>query len=108
MTPNTSVRYLLSQMIFNARLISNQAQLQQLLDDTVPQLVQTITDENLILSEQQVIERYPFFTLNALRNMRCRRIGPPFHKLGRHKNSRVTYRVGDIETWLAKHANLKN
>jgi hypothetical protein len=35
----------------------------------------------------------------SLANMRCRRLGPPYYKLG----ARVIYRMADLEVFLVAH-----
>lgn len=53
-----------------------------------------------LLSETEVVERWPFLSPKLLQNFRSREKGPSYHKLGQCRNSRVFYRITDVEDWL--------
>lgn len=48
------------------------------------------------LSTDQVVEMFPFLNRGTLANMRSRREGPKFYRVGR----KVVYLLDDIEQWL--------
>lgn len=51
---------------------------------------------NEFLDTEQVIQRFPFLNKGTLANLRSRKQGPKFFKVGR----KVVYLLGDIEKWL--------
>lgn len=52
----------------------------------------------LFINEKQVEEIYGFKVM-TLRNMRFRKVGPPYHKIGRT----VKYKVADVENFMENH-----
>ena len=50
----------------------------------------------VILTAQQVAERYPAYSVGTLANLRCMKKGSKYFKIGK----RVFYRVEDVEAWL--------
>lgn len=55
-------------------------------------------ENNVVIDEKQA-SAYLGLAVQSLRNRRCRRQGPPYHKLG----GRVVYRVADLEAYLDAH-----
>lgn len=49
------------------------------------------------LSVSMVKNEYPFLSPGTLANMRCRKQGPKYHKMGR----KVLYKRSDLERWIA-------
>ena len=78
-------------------------ELEELLEKEMPKLRDAFRDQDRLLTEKEVARRYPWLTVNRLRSMRCRNIGPKYFKFGTHRNSRVYYRDSDIRTWIEAH-----
>ncbi len=96
-------KYLHSFLKNNAPFLSNPSVLDERINESVPRVISLCRDQDALLDEHSVVERYPTFTLYALRSMRYRNQGPPYIKTGTYKNSRVLYRVADIERWYLEH-----
>lgn len=54
-------------------------------------------EKSEFLSVAQVREQYPFLSTGTLANMRCRKEGPRYFKLGR----KIIYKRSDLERWIA-------
>lgn len=48
------------------------------------------------LSVNQTKQEYPFLSPGSLANLRCKKEGPKYYKVGK----KVLYRRSDLETWL--------
>ena len=78
-------------------------QLKKLIATTAKKVYGACIYHDKLLSEHNVAEKYELLTVVKLRNMRSRKQGPAIYKTGPHRNSRVYYKVADIETWLNSH-----
>ena len=83
------------------------SELDQMLNAMVPRLQKACRFQDDLLSEKQVAERWEFLNVIKLRNMRTRNQGPVFLKFGKSRNSRVYYRIADIESWIIRHEQLQ-
>lgn len=70
--------------------------------------IKATKEYDLLLTEKQVVEKYPALHLNMLRHMRQMGTGPSFLKTGLHRNSRIFYKVSDIEKWVASLRSFNN
>lgn len=61
-----------------------------------------------LLTEKQVVQKYPALHTNMLRHMRQMGTGPRFLKTGLHKNSRLFYKASDIDKWIATLQSFNN
>ena len=100
LNPNQRVRLLLSE--FSLRLKEGGTDRETTLSETAEKIEKALQSDAL-LTEAQVVQRYRWLTLGKLRNMRFRHEGPKYHKFGPHKNSRVFYRISDIEAWILEN-----
>jgi predicted DNA-binding transcriptional regulator AlpA len=57
--------------------------------------------EPKLLTEKEV-SALTGIQLSTLRHWRCKRIGPPFLKLGRRRQSAVRYALGDVMQWAER------
>ena len=57
-------------------------------------------DGEKLLCEKEVSAQWDFLSLAVLRNMRARGNGPKFLKFGQARNSRIYYKVSDVEAWI--------
>ncbi|CAM2011580.1 helix-turn-helix transcriptional regulator [Acanthopleuribacter pedis] len=105
-----AVRALLVELSLKAQLLKDDPQeLDRFIQQQEPQIVKAILSGSQLLNETQVAQRYGnIFSVKRLRNMRYRGTGPYFHKLGDHKNSRVFYKVSDLEHFIATAQQLTN
>ena len=54
--------------------------------------------EPKLLTEKEV-SALTGIQLSTLRHWRCKRIGPPYLKLGRRRQSAIRYALGDVVQW---------
>jgi hypothetical protein len=54
--------------------------------------------ENVTVDERQAA-KFLGIAVQSLRNRRCKRLGPPYHKIG----SRVVYSLWDLDEFLKQH-----
>ena len=106
-SPNFVIRHLLTDLIMRAKLLQSPEELDQILRVTVPRLQKACRYQDDLLSEKQVAERWEFLNVIKLRNMRARNQGPVFLKFGKSRNSRIYYRIADIESWIIRHEQLQ-
>lgn len=62
--------------------------------------------KNDYISEHDVALLIPSLTMETLRNLRRKNLGPRYAKLGFHRSSRIVYRGEDIYEWL-EHATVE-
>ena len=74
--------------------------LDALLSDTIPKIMKATTQKDQLLTEKEVSLRYPFLSVKQLQNWRYRHQGIKYIKTGSSRNSRVLYRVSDIEAFF--------
>jgi predicted DNA-binding transcriptional regulator AlpA len=60
---------------------------------------EAVTADPLLTPEQ--VSEWTQFEIKTLANMRCRKTGPPYIKVGEGRNARVRYRRSAIEQWLS-------
>ena len=106
-SPNFVIRHLLTDLIMRAKLLESPEELDQILRVTVPRLQKACRYQDDLLTEKQVAERWEFLNVIKLRNMRTRNQGPVFLKFGKSRNSRIYYRIADIESWIIRHEQLQ-
>ena len=106
-TPNLVIRHLLTDLIMRAKLLESPEELDRILSASVPKLQKACRFQDELLTEKQVAERWEFLTVIKLRNMRSRSQGPIFLKFGKSRNSRIFYRIADIESWIVRHEQLQ-
>ena len=82
------------------QVIKNDAELENLIKGAAREIERAVLNDELLLNEKEVSERFPFWTVSALRNLRARREGPEYIKLGNKRCSRVLYRVRTINEYL--------
>lgn len=106
MKPNPVVKHLLVEIVCKARMIEDHLELDDLIENSTGKIFRAVHAQDTLLTEKDVVARYTFLTLPALRNMRMRQQGPKYVKFGHTKNSRVYYRRADIEQWIVDHYQL--
>ena len=100
---NTILKHVLADAFMRSKLITSLEDLDILLNDTVPKIIQATTRKDQYLTEKEVSARYPFLTVKQLQNWRYRHQGIKYIKTGNARNSRILYRVSDIEAFLHEH-----
>ncbi len=105
--PNIVLKHLVLDIVTRAKLMSSPQDLDHLLTTSVPQLQKACRFQDHLLCEKEVSERWGFLTVRQLQNMRFRHRGPKYHKMGNARNSRVYYRISDIEAWIVEHEQLE-
>ena len=93
--------------IVKSKLLQSPKDLESLLESTVTRIDRAFRHQDQLLTEKEVEKRWPFLTLKKLRNMRFRHDGPEYLKFGQARNSRVYYKVADIESWIIKNYQLE-
>ena len=93
--------------VLKARMLSSPRELDALIRETVDKLARAFHTQDQLLTEKQVAARYGFLDVTKLRNMRHRGNGPKYIKMGAYRNSRVYYRLGDVETWIVSYYQLE-
>jgi len=81
-------------------VLNTPEELDALVCASLDKIVRATHVQDQLLSEKQVAARYEFLDVVKLRNMRHRGNGPRYLKMGEHKNSRVYYRLEDVEAWI--------
>ena len=102
-TPTASLKHVLVELITKAQLLATTADLEILLTDGLAQIQQVVHEADTLYCEKEISQKYPFLTLIKLRNMRARGNGPKHYKFGESRNSRVYYKLADIESWIAEN-----
>ena len=93
--------------ILKAKLIDDVQELDTLANEALSRLLRAFHVQDDLLCEKEVAARFSFLTLTKLRKMRCAGKGPKYIKFGKTKNSRVYYRVSDIESWIVDNYQLE-
>ena len=96
----TTLKHILAHTIINSQLLKTTSELDALILDTVPKLIQAVHASEQLLCEKEVSARWSFLSLTKLRNMRARGGGPKFKKFGDTRNARIYYKVSDVESWI--------
>ena len=104
--PSIVLKHLVIEAIMRSKLLDSPTSLDTLLDETVTKLTRAFHVQDRLLSEAEVARRWPFLNVKKLQNLRYRHLGPSYHKFGQARNSRIFYRVSDIETWIVANAQL--
>ena len=104
---NHALEHILVNTVLQARMLSSPRELDALIKATVDKLSRAFHTQDQLLTEKQVAARYGFLDVTKLRNMRHRRTGPKYIKMGAYRNSRVYYRLADVETWIVGHYQLE-
>ena len=104
---NLHVKQILVDLALKARMIEDNAQLQAHLEHAALQVERAVRAKDVLVTEQQLEDRYPWLTVHMLRSYRKRHDGPKYLKFGKHKNSRVYYRIADVERWIIEHEQLE-
>ncbi|CAM2009634.1 helix-turn-helix transcriptional regulator [Acanthopleuribacter pedis] len=100
---NMAVAYILKDFAMKLKLAHNAEDLDSALELTVKNVMIACSHQDKLLTENEVSEKYAFFTASKLRNMRARNKGPNYHKMGNTRNGRVLYKMSDVESWIARH-----
>jgi len=103
MNENTLLKHILTDVMMRSKLISSPQELDTLLEEIVPMIMKAATQKNGLLTEKEVSHLYPFLSVKQLQNWRYRHQGIKYIKTGKSRNSRVLYRVSDIEAFLVNH-----
>ncbi len=98
---NLHVRELLWKMALKIRECDTDS-INHILDGFSEKIELAVRIKDEYLTEKQVAERYPILDVKKLRNFRQRGGGPQFFKFGDHRNSRVFYKIADIEQWIVE------
>ena len=106
MQTNLVLKRIITDVIFRSRLLDEPKSLDQLLEKAVQEVTDALHFQDKLMTEREVAERWPVLSLVRLRNMRCKGNGPRFIKFGESRNSRIFYKVADIETWFVSKYNL--
>lgn len=104
---NAVLRSLLVNFYSRSQLVRTQDDLDDLLQDTTEKVHRAFFVQDDLLTEKDVSVRWRFLTLSKLRNMRFRNQGPKYIKTGEHRNSRVYYKVADVERWIVEHYQME-
>ena len=102
-TTKPTIKHLLVEIIMKSQMMNEPQKLDNLIQETESKISQAFHENDTLYCEKEISQKYPFLTLIKLRNMRARGNGPKHHKFGQSRNSRVYYRLGDIETWIAEN-----
>lgn len=106
---NVVVTHILKEFLMKFQMMREPDKLDPLIAVTTENITKVNKRQKDLLTEHEVVERFPFLNVNKLRNMRARSQGPSYHKFGSSRNSRVFYRMADIESWiLSSHQKIKN
>ena len=100
---NKAVKDTLTEIIMKLELVNDPDQIDPILDDGVSRLINAVYTEDKLLCEKEVVARFPFMSMGQLRNMRSLETGPKFVKFGDFRNSRIYYKVVDIQEWIDSH-----
>jgi len=103
MNTNQVLKHLLVETIFKSRMIDQPQDLDILISETISRLTHAMRHQDRLLNEKEVSQRYPFLSIKQLQNWRYRHQGIKYIKTGRSRNSRVLYRISDIEAFLVNH-----
>jgi hypothetical protein len=95
--------YILKDFAMRLKTVNGLDLLDSLIQETVGQLMRAGQYQKQLLTEKEVSEKFPFLSIIKLRNMRSRNQGPNYHKLGEFRNSRVFYKISDVESWIVQH-----
>ena len=101
--PNAAIKHILIETLMRAKLITSPDDLDTLLTETIPKIIKATTQKDQFLTEKEVAVRYPFLSVKQLQNWRYWHQGTKYIKTGTSRNSRVLYRVSDIEAWLVQN-----
>lgn len=103
-----ALRALLVELSLKAQILHNRPEdLDRFIQTQEPRIMKAVLAGDQLLNEKQVAARYgDVFSVKRLRNMRFRGTGPRFHKIGAHKNSRVFYKVSDLENFIVESQQL--
>ena len=93
-------RAILLDLICQGSKARSSDEINQLISDAETQIIRFLQDGEKLLCEKEVSARWPFLSLAMLRNMRARGYGPKFLKFGTSRNSRIFYKVMDIQYWI--------
>ena len=97
------IKYILSDVMIRARLIDRAEEVDALLEESTGKIIRAVHAREELLTAQQVAARWPFLGGQKLQNFRYLHQGPKYLKFGKDRNSRVYYKVADIEAWIAEH-----
>ena len=78
-----------------------------LITETIPKLIKAVRFQDQLLTEKEVVRRWKFLTVKQLQHMRYRDQGPKYVKFGNARNSRVYYRISEVEAWIVAHEQLE-
>ncbi len=101
--PSAVIKHILIDTLMRAKLLSSPDDLDTLLSSAVPKIMKATTRQDQLLTEKEVSQHYPFLSVKQLQNWRYRHQGIKYIKTGTSRNSRVLYRVSDIEAFLVHH-----
>lgn len=103
-----ALRALLVELSLKAQLLGEKPkELDRFIGHQEPRIMKAVLAGDQLLNEHQVAARYgEAFAVKRLRNMRYRGTGPRFHKFGTHRNSRVFYKVSDLENFIMESKQL--
>ncbi len=104
---NHVLEHILVDTVLQARMLSSPRDLDALIKATVNKLARAFHTQDQLLTEKQIAARYAFLDVTKLRNMRHRGTGPKYIKMGAYRNSRVYYRLADVESWIVSHYQLE-
>ncbi len=103
---NVVIRAILIDLLARSKA-ANPRQVDSLLEETTAKLFRAVRYQDRLLTEKEVVLRFPFLSLSMLRNYRNRNMGPKYIKFSASRNSRLYYRIADIESWIVAHYRLK-
>ena len=104
---NYVLKHIIVDLITRSKIITHPRELDDLLEASVKKLMEAMTVQDRLLTEKEVAQRWPFLNCIRLRHYRYASKGPSYIKLGQHRNSRVYYKVADIEKWIVAHYQLE-
>ena len=106
--PNIHLRSLLVDLLLKAQLTSDPEKLDQLISECERKAARVVRLKDEWLTAAQVVERYPsiFPTEAALRNRVSRGLAPRYTKFGKHRQSRISFKVADVEAWILRNQEL--